>query len=119
MQIGGGDPMDAVDWLLQMNAAHQQPHRVTQDVLLLHGEKDRFQPLALHHAQRRVLTNARSVTERIFTEQEHAASPCQMGNLGLAVDTILAWLRDHGDRSDGAYTSPGESALPLDGTRSR
>jgi pimeloyl-ACP methyl ester carboxylesterase/RimJ/RimL family protein N-acetyltransferase len=92
MQIDGEEPVDAVDWLLAMRADHQHPERVTQDVLLMHGTKDRFQPLALHHAQRAALTNARSVTERLFTETEHAASHCQMGNLGLAVDTMIEWL---------------------------
>ena len=112
MQIGGDKPMDAVDWLLEMNAAHQQPHRVTQDVLLLHGERDRFQPLALHHAQRRSLISARSVTERIFTEEEHAAYHCQMGNLGLAVDTVLGWL--HGHRDGPSVASHRESDAPCE-----
>lgn len=95
MQIDGDQPIDAVDWLLQMNADHQHPERVTQDVLLLHGAKDRFQPLKLHHAQRRALENARSVTERIFTEEEHASSHCQMGNLGLLLEEIVGWLDLH------------------------
>jgi pimeloyl-ACP methyl ester carboxylesterase/RimJ/RimL family protein N-acetyltransferase len=105
MQIDGDEPVDAVEWLLAMCAKHQHPERVTQDVLLMHGTKDRFQPLSLHHAQRAALTNARSVTERLFTEAEHAASHCQMGNLGLAVDTMLEWLAEHPPTQHPAHIS--------------
>lgn len=52
--------MDAVDWFLGMNADHLGSNRVTQDVLLLCGENDAFQPPVLMRAQVGALIGARS-----------------------------------------------------------
>jgi pimeloyl-ACP methyl ester carboxylesterase len=87
------DPMDAVDWFLGMNAEHLGSHRVTQDVLLLCGEHDAFQPPVLARAQARALTSARSLTVRTFRKAEHADQHCQMGNLELACAELTTWLR--------------------------
>lgn len=86
-------PMDAVRWLLGMNRHHLNSEKVTQDVLLIGGENDSFQPVKLLHKQQAALTNARSVTTRIFTEAENADMHCQMGNLRLAMTEIESWLR--------------------------
>jgi hypothetical protein len=86
------DPMDAVDWFLGMNAKHLGSELVTQDVLMLCGEHDRFQPPILTRAQSRALTSARSVTVRMFTAAEHADQHCQMGNLELACGVVTNWL---------------------------
>jgi hypothetical protein len=67
-------------------------HRVTQDVLLLAGSADHYVPLRQLHCQMLALTNARSVTARVFMPAEHAQNHCQIGNVGLAVQVILAWL---------------------------
>lgn len=56
------------------------------------GEKDRFQSPKLLELQRDALVNARSVTERVFTEAENAQNHCQMGNLGLALGYMIDWL---------------------------
>ncbi len=81
-----------VDWFLGMNPDHLGSDRVTQDVLLLCGEHDAFQPPVYARAQAAALTAARSVTVRTFTAAEHADQHCQMGNLGLACDVLTAWL---------------------------
>jgi len=65
---------------------------VTQDVLLLAGAEDHFVPLHQLGRQARTLTRARSVTTRLFTHEEQAASHCQMGNLPLALRTIARWV---------------------------
>lgn len=65
---------------------------VTQHVLLLAGSEDHYVPLAQWHRQIASLTNARSVTARLFTRAESAQSHCQAGNYGLALDTIVGWL---------------------------
>ncbi|NDR54640.1 alpha/beta fold hydrolase [Actinomyces sp. 565] len=65
--------------------------QVRGDVLLLAGAQDHYVPLAQLPRQVRTLTGARSVTTRVFTAAEGCASHCQVGNLGLAVRTILAW----------------------------
>lgn len=94
--VDSDDPIAAVDWFLGMNAAHLASERVTQDVLLLCGEHDAFQPPVLTRAQASALTAARSVAVRTFTEAEHADQHCQMGNLDLACRVLTAWLRDPG-----------------------
>jgi hypothetical protein len=86
------EPILAAEWLLQMNKHHIHAELVDQDVLLLAGEKDRFQPPKLLELQRDALVNARSVTTRIFTEAESAQNHCQMGNLGLALEYMISWL---------------------------
>ena len=91
--VDGNEPMDAVDWFLGMNAEHLGSERVTQDVLILCGEHDRFQPPVLTRAQAQALTAARSVTVRTFTRAEHADQHCQMGNLDLACRVVTEWLQ--------------------------
>jgi pimeloyl-ACP methyl ester carboxylesterase len=90
--VDSTDPMDAVDWFLRMNPDHLGSERVTQDVLLLSGEHDRFQPPTLTRAQRRALTSARTITVRTFTKAEHADQHCQIGNLDLACRVVTDWL---------------------------
>jgi pimeloyl-ACP methyl ester carboxylesterase len=66
--------------------------RVTQDVLLLAGSTDHYVPIEQLHRQMLALTNARSVTARVFMPAEQAQNHCQIGNVGLAVQVILRWL---------------------------
>ncbi len=66
--------------------------RVTQDVLLLAGAEDHFVPLHQLYRQAAALRRARSVTTRLFTRAEHAASHCQIGNLPLALQVIRRWI---------------------------
>jgi len=42
--------------------------------------------------QIKALTNAKSVTGRVFTEDEQAHNHCQIGNIGLALDVMLKWI---------------------------
>ncbi|PLC11933.1 hypothetical protein AUQ48_06410 [Kocuria flava] len=106
--LDSSDPADVPDWFLGMNAGHLGSGRVRQDVLLLCGERDAFQPPVLTRAQARALTGARSVTTRMFTRAEQADQHCQMGNLELACQVLTAWLRSTGA---GAGTS-GPGPLP-------
>lgn len=103
------EPVDAVNWMLGMNKAHLHSHLVDQDVLLLGGENDAFQPPKLLHRQARALTNARSVTTRIFTAAEHADQHCQMGNIGLLAEAMVDWLNAGGG-------APRRAVPPADGT---
>lgn len=91
--VGGREPMDAVDWLMGMNAAHLGSERVRQDVLLMVGEADAFQPPRLAELQAAALVHARSLSVRRFTRAEHAAEHCQMGNLELACAVLTGWLQ--------------------------
>ena len=71
---------------------------VTQDVLLLAGTKDHYMPLHMLPDQLMMLTAARSVTSRVFTEAESGQNHCQIGNMGLALKVILGWLDEVGGR---------------------
>jgi pimeloyl-ACP methyl ester carboxylesterase len=66
--------------------------RVTADVLLIAGADDHYVPLRQLYRQARNLTNARSVTTRVFTAAEQASNHCQIGNLRACLRTILAWI---------------------------
>jgi len=65
---------------------------ITQDVLLLAGSEDHYVPMEQWYDQTRMLTNARSITARLFTRGESAQNHCQVGNSGLALRTIVNWL---------------------------
>ena len=81
--------------------------RVTQDVLLLAGSADHYVPLRQLHRQMLALTNARSVTARVFMPAEQAHNHCQIGNVGLAVQVILGWLESVSPPAAGCETSGG------------
>ncbi len=95
-------PLDASGTLLEFNAQNQQAQRVTQDVLILTGAEDHFIPLKMHHLQMAALSNARSVTGRIFTRAEQAQNHCQVGNFGLALDVMAGWVGEKEDAPEAA-----------------
>lgn len=86
--------LEATHELLKFNEANQRPDLVTQDVLILTGAEDHFIPVKMHDIQVRALRNARSMTEFIFGPETQAHNHCQVGNFGLALDTMLNWLND-------------------------
>jgi hypothetical protein len=61
---------------------------------LISGNEDHFIPIKMHKRQVEALTNAKSVTDRIFTKEEHAQNHCQVGNIGLALDTMVDWIEN-------------------------
>ncbi|WP_394924669.1 alpha/beta hydrolase family protein [uncultured Robinsoniella sp.] len=63
---------------------------IKQDVLILAGEEDIY--TVYFDQQIKALTNAKSVSGRIFTKEENASHHCQVGNLQLAMDYILDWV---------------------------
>jgi pimeloyl-ACP methyl ester carboxylesterase len=85
-------PMDAKDILLQFNERNLYSELVNQDVLILTRAKDHFIPLKMHYKQVDALRNAKSVTARIFTEEDHAENHCQVGKYGLALDVMEKWV---------------------------
>ncbi len=87
-------PMDAADVAFQMNEKNLHSELVKQDVLILTGRKDHFIPFKMHAKQVKALTNAKSVTARIFTKQEEAGNHCQIGNIGLALDVMVRWIEE-------------------------
>jgi pimeloyl-ACP methyl ester carboxylesterase len=87
-------PMEAAKLLLAMNAKNLHSELVTQDVLILTGREDHFIPFKMHEMQVKALTNAKSVTAKVFTREEQAQNHCMIGNIGLALDVMLDWMQD-------------------------
>ena len=85
-------PMDAFDVWLQLNENNLHSELVKQDVLILTGRNDHFIPFKAHDLQVKALTNAKSVTARVFTKEEQAQNHCQIGNIGLALDVMVKWI---------------------------
>ena len=85
-------PMDAFEVMFSMNEGNLHSDMVKQDVLILTGRDDHFIPFRAHGMQVEALTNARSVTSRVFTKDEHAQNHCQVGNVGLALDVMVDWI---------------------------
>ena len=78
--------------LLEHYSVSDVATQIRQDVLLLAGAEDHMIPLKEYHKNMRGLTNARSLTGRIFAPDEQAQNHCQIGNLKLALDVILEWV---------------------------
>ncbi len=87
-------PIEAFDVLMQFNEKNLHSELVKQDVLILTGQEDHLVPFKMHDRQVKALTNAKSITSRIFTKEEQAQNHCQIGNLGLALDVIAGWLKE-------------------------
>ncbi|TAL38687.1 MAG: alpha/beta fold hydrolase [Spirochaetes bacterium] len=66
--------------------------RVTQDVLLLAGERDHLVPAGTLQKMKKKLRNAKSITTRVFTAEEGGEQHCQVGNIELAVNEIHNWM---------------------------
>ncbi|MBN1620794.1 alpha/beta fold hydrolase [candidate division WOR-3 bacterium] len=86
-------PMEALQLYLDLNERNISSDLVEQDVLILTSKNDHLVPFMLHGLQLKALVNAKSVTEKIFTEKDHAQNHCQIGNIGLALETMLDWLQ--------------------------
>ena len=56
------------------------------------GATDHYVPIRQLRDQMATLTGVRSLTARVFTQEESASNHCQLGNLGLALQTMLDWL---------------------------
>jgi pimeloyl-ACP methyl ester carboxylesterase len=89
---GQKDPYGYFRKMGQYNVSNQYAPRINQDILLLAGEEDHFIPVHLLEKQQKVLTNAKSVTGRIFTQKDQAEQHCQVGNIKLALDVMIDWI---------------------------
>ena len=66
--------------------------RITQDVLILGAREDHFIMPKLFHEEYDLLTNVRSLTLNLFTDQQDAGAHCNVGNTKLALDTMADWI---------------------------
>ncbi len=67
--------------------------KITQDFLLLGAEKDHLIRIENYKSAIDSLTNVKSLTYRMFTVKENAASHCNTGNPKLVLDTIISWIK--------------------------
>ncbi|MCY6369946.1 alpha/beta hydrolase family protein [Clostridium ganghwense] len=66
--------------------------KIKQNVLIIGATKDHLIDYRTVGLEINALTNARSITVRIFTEQEHGEAHCNLGNLKLCYDTMINWI---------------------------
>lgn len=71
---------------------HGIADKITQDVLVLCAREDHFINPRLFHEEFDLLTNARSLTLRLFSEKDNAGGHCNVGNSKLVLDAMLSWL---------------------------
>jgi len=90
--LGVDEPMAALEFALELNEENLRSELVKQDVLILASRDDHFIPFRLHQEQLRRLTAARSVTDRVFSREDHAQNHCQIGNIGLALQVMREWI---------------------------
>lgn len=67
--------------------------KITQDCLLLAGQKDRYIPRAQFEKLCVSLPHARTVTSRMFAQDEGGEQHCQIGNHKVAMREIVQWLK--------------------------
>lgn len=65
---------------------------LTQDILLLAGEKDHYIPANQYYQLKDEIHNAKTLTCRMYTKAEGGEQHCQIGNHMLAVNEIIRWL---------------------------
>jgi alpha-beta hydrolase superfamily lysophospholipase len=91
MQVfGSATPTEAIEAARKIHTRDVSA-QVLQDTLLMAGTRDHYIPLGQLWEQARLLTSARSITARVFTETEFAQAHCQIGNLPLAIRVMTAW----------------------------
>lgn len=66
--------------------------KITQDVLIVGANKDHFIPYTMVGEEIAALKNVRSLTFRLFTDQEDAGNHCNCGNVKLTFDTFMDWI---------------------------
>ena len=89
--MGAKDPVDLLNIFDQYNLK-DEAGLITCDVLITAGAKDHFFPVEQVAAFQKALTKARSVTTRIFTEEEGGAEHCQTGALNMFHETLFDWM---------------------------
>lgn len=66
--------------------------KITQDILILGATQDHFIDYRTVSKEIDLLTNVRSLTFRLMTEEEQASNHCNCGNSKLVLDTISNWI---------------------------
>lgn len=91
--MGAKDPVDLLS-IFSKYSLKDVSDKIRGDVLILAGEKDHFFPVTQVEEFRKALVNARSVTTRVFTEQEGGHEHCQLGALSLMHAVLFEWVEE-------------------------
>ena len=75
--------------------------KVTQDMLILAGRSDHMIPPSLFHEEFDLLPNTRSLALQLYTDRDDAGSHCNMGNMKLALDTMIRWMDQIEEKNKG------------------
>ncbi len=83
------------DYMLAANRYEYKDvaYKITQDFFLLGAEKDHLIRIEKYKDVIDSLINVKSLTYRMFTAKENAASHCNTGNPKLVLDTIISWIK--------------------------
>jgi pimeloyl-ACP methyl ester carboxylesterase len=83
------------EWALQLQrySVAEIVKFIKQDVLLLAGKDDHLIPIKEYYNHLMGLIYANSVSGRIFSADDQAQNHCQVGNIQLALDFILGWIK--------------------------
>ena len=65
---------------------------IDQDMLIVGANRDHFIDYHMVNKEIDALTNVKSLTIRIFTDQENAGDHCNVGNSKLVLDTMMDWI---------------------------
>ena len=93
---GAESPMQYIDRIRKFTL-HGIGEKITQDVLVLGAKEDHFINPRLFHEEYDLLKNVRSLTLRLFSDEDNAGSHCNAGNTKLVLDAMISWL---GERND-------------------
>ena len=66
--------------------------KISQDVLIISGDRDHFAPVGFYRIMIDAMPNARTMTYRLFTEKELSGAHCIIGNTQALLDCMLSWL---------------------------
>lgn len=89
---GTKNPYDFYTHLMKHTLKNDM-EKITCDTLLLAGERDHYIPNSHYEILMKGITNAKSLTGKMFTEAEGGAEHCQIGNHQLAVTYIINWIQ--------------------------
>ena len=67
--------------------------KITQDMLIIGANQDRFIDYRLIGREINMLKNVKSLTFRLFTDKEDAQNHCNVGNGKIVLDTICSWIQ--------------------------
>ncbi len=75
--------------------------KVTQDMLILAGRDDHMIMPSLFHEEYNLLPDVRSLALQLYTNRDDAGSHCNMGNMKLALDTMIRWIDQMNEKNGG------------------